>query len=153
MKKLLLHAFCAFVLVLFVQLQSSAQGTYNMCSIQTTTDTSGTLFDTGGPTGDYLDNENCTLLVQPSCAVSITISFASFETESGFDYFTVYDGTTVNDPQVLVGNGNTIPAPATCTSGSMLIVWHSDGSVTFPGWECSWTSVIASSVAPVAALG
>lgn len=150
MKKLLLHAFCAFVLVLFVQLQASAQGTYNICSVSQTTDTSGTLFDTGGPTAGYQVFEDCSLLVQPSCAVSITLTFASFETESGFDFFTVYDGTTINDPQVLSADGNTIPGPVTCTSGSMLIVWHSDVSITFAGFECSWTSIIAPSAAPTA---
>ncbi|MBK7853281.1 MAG: PKD domain-containing protein [Bacteroidetes bacterium] len=150
MKKLLLHAFCAFVFLFFIQLQATAQGTYNICSITQTTDTSGTLFDTGGPTGGYQVTEDCSLLVQPSCAVSITLNFTSFETESGFDFFTVYDGTTINDPQVLSADGNTVPGPVTCTSGSMLIVWHSDISITFAGFECNWTSVIASSVAPTA---
>ena len=118
MKKLLLHAFCAFVFLFFIQLQATAQGTYNICSITQTTDTSGTLFDTGGPTGGYQVTEDCSLLVQPSCAVSITLNFTSFETESGFDFFTVYDGTTINDPQVLSADGNTVPGPVTCTSGS-----------------------------------
>lgn len=150
MKKLLLHTFFAFALLLLSQHSASAQGTYNMCSITQTADTGGTLYDTGGPTGDYQNSENCTLLVAPTCAVSITLSFAAFNTESGFDYFYVYDGTTTAAPLVLTGNGAIVPSPVTCTSGSMLIVWHSDGSVVYSGFECSWTSVIASSAAPTA---
>lgn len=151
MKKLLLKAFLVIAIIGIGSLKSSAQGVYLMCSTATTTDSTGTLFDTGGQNGDYQVNESCTLLIQPSCAVSITLSFQSFATESGFDFFRVYDGTTVNDPELLEADGTTIPPNITASSGSMLIVWFSDFTIINSGFECSWTSVIAPSIAPSAA--
>ena len=74
MKKLLLNVLVVFALVIAGQTSAFSQGIYNICSITSTTDTSGTLYDTGGPTGDYLVNEDCSLLVQPSCATSITLT-------------------------------------------------------------------------------
>ena len=152
MKKQLLKALVAFSLVLTAVYSASAQGTYTMCSIpgNQTTDSTGTLYDSGGPNGQYQTNENCTLLVAPPCAVSITLSFQQFATEANFDFFQVYDGATVAAPQLLNANGQTLPGPVTCTSGYMLIVWRSDVSIVYDGFQCSWTSVIAPSVAPVA---
>ncbi len=153
MKKLLLNVFAVLAVVLTIQLSASAQGTYNICTITQTFDSTGTLYDTGGPNDVYQVNENCTLLVNPPCATSITISFQQFMTESGFDFFNVYDGTTVAAPQLLNASGTTIPSPVTCTSGSMLIVWRSDVSIIDSGFTATWTSVIAPSVTPTAAFG
>jgi PKD repeat protein len=123
-----------------------------MCAGSSTTDTSGTLYDTGGPNNVYQVNEDCTLLVAPSCATSITLQFQSFSTESGFDFFSVYDGQTTAAPQLMNTSGpGLLPPPVTCTSGYMLIVWHSDVSITDSGFACTWTSVIAPSTAPTAA--
>ncbi|MFM9028487.1 MAG: PKD domain-containing protein, partial [Bacteroidota bacterium] len=152
MKKQLLNALVVFATVLLSGLSAKAQGTYTLCSIpgNSTTDSTGTLYDTGGPNGQYQNNENCTLLIAPSCATSITLTFQSFNTEANFDFFQVYDGQTVTAPQLLNANGQTLPGPVTCTSGYMLIVWRSDISIVDNGFVCNWTSVIAPSFAPTA---
>ncbi|MEO8085601.1 MAG: choice-of-anchor D domain-containing protein [Bacteroidota bacterium] len=153
MKKPLLKLFLfALSFVLFAS-TLSAQTTYNMCSggtFATITDSTGTLYDSGGPNGMYQISEDCSLLVAPPCALSITLSFSAFDTESGFDYFYVYDGQTTAAPLILTGNGAIIPGPVTCTSGYMLIVWHSDGSVIYNGYDATWHSTIASSAPPIA---
>ncbi len=153
MKKLILNVFTFFALVLFMQLGASAQGTYNICSITTTQDSTGTLYDTGGPNGVYQVNENCTLLISPPCATSITITFQQFLTEPNYDFFTVYDGTTTAAPQLMNASGINLPAPVTGTSGSLLVIWRSDVSITDSGFACTWSSVIAPSVTPTAAIG
>ncbi|MBK8584308.1 MAG: PKD domain-containing protein [Bacteroidetes bacterium] len=149
MKKLLLNVLVVFALLIAGHTGVFAQGVYNI-STTSTTDTSGTLYDSGGPTGDYVDNEDFEFLIQPSCATSITLNITAFESESSFDYLYVYDGTTTSGTLLVTANGQTLPSPSTvtATSGSMLVVWHSDVSVTYPGFECNWTSVIAPSVAP-----
>ncbi len=149
MKKLLLNVLVVFALLIAGHTGVFAQGVYNI-STTSTTDTSGTLYDSGGPTGDYVDNEDFEFLIQPSCATSITLNITAFESESSFDYLYVYDGTTTSGTLLVTGNGQTLPSPSTvtATSGAMLVVWHSDVSVTYPGFECNWTSVIAPSVAP-----
>ena len=154
MKRLLLNVLVVFSLMLVGQMSSSAQTVYTMCSIagNSTTDSTGVLYDSGGPAAQYQNSEDCTLLVAPPCAVSITLVFDTFATESGFDFFKVYDGATVAATQLMNTSGSTLPTPVTCTSGYMLIVWHSDGSVLADGFRCHWSSVIASAVAPTAAL-
>lgn len=150
MKKLLLNVLVVFALVIAGQTSAFSQGVYNICSITSTTDTSGTLYDTGGPTGDYLVNEDCSLLVQPSCATSITLNVVSFSTESGFDFLRIYDGTSNTGILLLEADGPTMPSPSTvtATSGAMFIEWRSDVSIVSSGFEVNWTSVIAPSIAP-----
>ncbi len=123
----------------------------NMCNGPSVTSApNGQLYDSGGPNGDYVDNENCSLLIDPGCAISITLSFTQFITESCCDFISVYNGTSTNDPLLISISGGTAPSPVTATSGTMFIVWSSDFSVTGNGWEASWTSVTGSGNPPVA---
>ena len=78
----------------------------NLCSgVTSVVAPNGQLFDSGGPSGSYQDNEFCTFLINPGCALSISLSFSAFDSESGFDYLRVYDGSTNAGPLLLVANG------------------------------------------------
>jgi Zn-dependent metalloprotease len=123
--------------------------TFNMCSATSTTATDGILYDSGGPSGDYDYYENCSFLIDINCAVSITLSFSSFLTESCCDYLRVYDGTNTSGTLLLTAGGSTLPSPVTAYSGSMFITFYSDGSVNYPGFEASWISVIPAGTPPV----
>ncbi len=146
MKKVLLPLI-VFTLFMLCRLQVSAD-VFNLCTITSTSDSTGTFYDSGGPSGEYQSSEDCTLLIAPSCATTITLTFLSFNTEANYDYFHVWQVNT--NTELLVADGTTIPASVT-TTGPMRIIWHSDGSITRSGFECSWTSVIAQSFTPVAA--
>ncbi|PCJ79766.1 MAG: hypothetical protein COA57_15385, partial [Flavobacteriales bacterium] len=125
--------------------------TINLCGGTTsTTSTSGTLYDSGGPAGSYTNNENCSLLINPGCATSITLTFNSFWLESCCDYVRVYDGTSTSGTLLLQANGTTIPSPVTATSGAMYIWFTSDGSVVYSGFDVTWTSTTPSSGPAVA---
>ncbi len=129
---------------------------YYMCSQGTNvtlTDSTNAFFDSGGPNSNYQLNENCTLLIAPACAVTITMNFSAFN--GGFGgVMRVYDGQTTADPLVLTASGSIVPAPVTCTSGFMLILWTSDAfNASSSGWSANWTSVIAASTAPIASFG
>lgn len=121
-----------------------------LCTATSTTAANGLLYDSGGPTGNYQNSENCSLLISPVCASSITLSFSTFQTENGFDYLRVYDGTNASGTLLMNLSGTSSPAPVTATSGSMFISWSSDGSVIYSGIAASWASVITSSSPPVA---
>ncbi|REJ80905.1 MAG: PKD domain-containing protein [Bacteroidetes bacterium] len=153
MKKLLLSALACLALVFISNTNLLAQGTYTACAVSQTFDSTGTFYDTGGPTGPYQNSESCTLLINPPCATTITLSFQQFRTEANFDFFRVYDGTTTTAPQLLNASGGTRPSPVTATSGAMLIVWTSDISITDSGFVATWTSVIAPGGTPTAAIG
>ncbi|PCI94667.1 MAG: hypothetical protein COB15_13495 [Flavobacteriales bacterium] len=117
----------------------------NMCSgLDSTNATNGVLYDSGGSSGYYSNNENCSFLINPGCATSVTLTFNSFYLESCCDYFRVYDGVDASGTLLLSANGTSLPSPVTANSGSMYITFTSDGSVIRDGWEATWSSTIPS---------
>jgi Zn-dependent metalloprotease/plastocyanin len=123
--------------------------TYNMCSTTSTVSNEGILYDSGGPAGNYQNYENCSFLIEPGCATSITLTFSAFNTESGFDYLTVYNGSNSSGTQLLQANGSKLPNSVTATSGKMFITFKTDRNVTYSGFQANWTSVVPSSNPPV----
>ena len=124
---------------------------FNLCSgVSVSNAPNGQLYDSGGLTGSYLDNENCSFLIDPGCATSIAFTFTQFNTESGFDLLYIYNGINSSAPLLWSGSGSVLPPNLTATSGKIYIVWNSDVSITSSGFEASWTSVIGSSTVPVA---
>ena len=113
-----------------------------MCTNDSTTASSGTLYDQGGPNGNYSNSTNCSFLINPGCATSVTMSFSSFYTESCCDRLRVYDGTDNTGTLLLNHGGGSLPSSVTANSGSMYVQFYSDGSVTGSGFHATWTSVI-----------
>ncbi|MBP5400022.1 MAG: choice-of-anchor J domain-containing protein [Bacteroidales bacterium] len=96
-------------------------------------------YDSGGPSGDYAASEDYTATFTSSG--NITLTFSSFSTESvSWDYMYVYDGTSSGTTLINKAGGSTIPSAVTATSGTMTVVWHSDGSVVYPGWAATITA-------------
>jgi spore germination protein YaaH len=52
--------------------------------------TSGTIYDMGGPNGDYHNKEHYSFTIAPPSATSVTLTFISFNIETGYDYLKVY---------------------------------------------------------------
>ena len=99
---------------------------------------SDTLYDSGGPTGNYQSGEDYTITFCSSTAGECPeISFASVALESGYDYVYIYDGTSSSDPLLATVNGSTIPANTIASAGCITIVMHSDGSVQQGGFQLS----------------
>ena len=122
---------------LFVLMAASvcAQASYTMPSSGTNTITacSGVVLDPGG-TGNYPSNCNSYLIINPATPGSKVRLTGTYNMESGYDYFRVYDGTTTSGTQLGEFQGT-----GTCDvfslSGPLLIYFHSDGSVQYSGFE------------------
>ena len=112
----------------------------NVPTINTVTAGSGNLYDTGGPTGNYMDDERELVLIQPSNASSVTITFNAFEIEQDWDYLFIYDGATTSSPIIGVYTGTNSPGTITSSTGSLLIEFRSDCATNNPGYEISYTS-------------
>jgi hypothetical protein len=118
MKKSLLLIFL-FATTSFV---ATAQ-TYNMGNT-TVTSATGTLYDSGGAGGNYLDNEDYTFTICPSGGAScINLIFASLSLETCCDYIRVYDGS--NAGGILLGqyNGAALPPTLNALSGCLTVVF------------------------------
>ena len=116
----------------------------------TQTACSGTLYDGGGPSGNYVDNADAVITISPIGASSITLDFVSFDIEPGdqgycnYDYLEIYDGP--NTSAASLGQWcNTTGTPGTIvsTGGSLTLVLHSDQGLNMDGFEANWTCSLA----------
>ncbi|MBK6346609.1 MAG: hypothetical protein IPF68_11875 [Bacteroidales bacterium] len=127
---------------------------YNITNGSVTTCT-GLFYDSGGASGAYQNNENFTETFYPASAgAMVRMVFNSFNTESGYDYLRIYDGTSTSATLIGTYNGTTGPGTVTATnaSGALTINFTSDVSITPAGWEaaisCYSTIVPTLSVTP-----
>ncbi len=111
----------------------------------------GKFYDTGGPGGDYQNNENVTTTINPENAGDqVTVTFTAFDVEATWDALYVYDGPDSSFPLISSGNpatnsgfpaggyyGTTIPGPFVSSdpSGALTFVFLSDSSVPKAGWD------------------
>uniref|UniRef100_UPI003750636F DUF7619 domain-containing protein n=1 Tax=Flavobacterium sp. TaxID=239 RepID=UPI003750636F len=111
----------------------------------------GFFTDNGGVNSNYLNNSDTTTTICTDNAGDIlTINFTEFNIESGFDALYVYDGFSINSPQISSGNsafnvpggisggfwGNVIPGPFTSSNpeGCLTFRFVSNASVSSSGW-------------------
>ena len=104
---------------------------------------SGTLYDTGGPDGDYVTNSDQSFTICPSAPHDcILLDVVSFDIEEEFDSLNFYAGDNVNDPLIAslqggktTGSSFKVVAP----SGCVTVRLSSDESLTFEGFEIQWS--------------
>lgn len=120
----------------------------SFCSGTTTLNTSdyGVISD-GSGTNNYCNNSNCSWLIQPPNATSITLNFTAFDLEQAstdgnsiYDVVEVYDGASASATLIGKFTGNNIPQAITSSGGSLFIKFTSDISDTFQGWSAYYTS-------------
>ena len=106
----------------------------------TVTTCMGNFYDSGGPGGNYQNNENFTMTFYPSTTGAFTrFTFNTFDIESNWDYLYIYDGENTSAPLIGTYTGTTSPGTVTASNSSGAITFNftSDGSVTYPGWSAS----------------
>ncbi len=125
-----------------------ASGTGN-----TITNCNGIMYDSGGPNGNYPDNQSSQITIAPGGAQAINLKFYSFGTEQGYDSLIIYDGTGTAGTVIghwgggaLPNNGNTFTSP----NGAITLVFVSDVFVNDIGFCMQWNCV-QSTVPPLAA--
>lgn len=119
----------------------------------------GDLFvDNGGSSSNYANNSNNTYTIcSTNLGEVVTVTFTSFNTEANRDGLYVFDGNSVNSPQISSTNGagqvpgglagsfwgTTIPGPFTSSdpSGCLTFRFRSDGSTSNSGWTANVTCV------------
>jgi len=102
----------------------------------------GMFYDTGGPTGNYANNQNIVTTFCPDITgTCVSITFTSFSTESCCDYLRIYDGPNTSAP--LIGQYQGTAGPGTVTasdanpSGCLTFQFYSDFSVVSAGWTAN----------------
>ncbi len=126
------------------------QGGSSLCS--------GTLYDTGGPDGDYSPNEDYTFVICPGVAaacIDFTLEYYQLDAgdafSPGFDVLSFYDGPSTNSPLLAQINGLDVGTAmdggggvcfrVQASSGCLTVQFQSDASEQYRGfkgvWKCS----------------
>jgi len=97
-----------------------------------------------GPS-NYGNDQNCSWLVASSYPTNIMIAFSSFHTESGHDFVTINEClsascATPRQLARLAGSAVSASTVYTASTGFLEVVFGSDGSTTFPGFEAAWST-------------
>lgn len=101
----------------------------------------GNLYDTGGASGDYTDDERVFWLIEPANVNSITLNFTTFSVEQDYDYLYIYDGDSIDATLLGVYTGTNSPGIITSSGSALLLEFRSDCSTINAGWSLSYTSV------------
>ena len=113
---------------------------------------SGTLYDTGGESGNYGFNENHVFSIcPPNPENCIVFSLSQYNIGLGGDNLIFYDGPDVNSPVLgamqdgfILSNDNSIGGVCSefvATSGCLTVQFISDGFESFEGFAGTWECV------------
>lgn len=96
----------------------------------------GTIYDDGGPTGNYSNNFDGWVVITSNPGMTVTVNGSYVTEASSYDYFTVWEDN------VLVYNniGGTGNLSITSTSGRLVIRFHTDYSGTRSGFALTWSA-------------
>ena len=111
----------------------------------TTTSCSTTIYDSGGR-NDYADNTDGALTLLPATAGALVrLEFTVFATEAGYDFVSVYDGTSTSAPLLGSYSGTQLPLPLTASNvdGALTVRFSSDANTGGAGFEATASCVAA----------
>jgi hypothetical protein len=117
----------------------------NSQPVTTLTAASGSVYDAGGSAANYADDQRQSQLIAPTGATSVSLTFSSFDLESGYDHLLVFNGSNNQAPRIGKYSGTTLPGTLTASSGKMFLEFRSDCATTRPGFAAKWTSTGTSS--------
>lgn len=130
-----------------------ANKTYTVCDAH--------YFDTGGPSGQYSENENAVITFFPAVPTKkLNAIFNNLEIEDGGtdcinDKLLVYDGTSVSDILIatLCGNSNPEKIMASNPAGALTFKFESNSSNSLSGWDITLTCDSNVGISEVTAAG
>lgn len=97
-----------------------------------------TLYDTGGPMGNYANNENNQFTIASPNGQKVRADFIAFNIEANWDYMYIYDGPSTASPLIGQYTGTTIPPSALSTGSALTFKFTSDNATVRPGYELKW---------------
>lgn len=99
-------------------------------------------YDTGAENNNYLNDEDYTITLYPEVqGMRVALNFLHFDIENHFycenDYIEIYDGVDNSSPIIGKWCGTNSPGLvyATNDEGALTVYFHSNSTVTKPGWK------------------
>jgi PKD repeat protein len=111
---------------------------YNICNSVSSTASSGYLFDSGGPSNNYSNKQNCTFLINPQCSDSLFLFVKT--SKLSLDTLQIFDG--VATPNLMIASISGFPQTYSTyiSSGVASVKFKSDNDTINQGFELFWTS-------------
>ncbi len=122
----------------------------------------GNFYDSGGPNGDYMNNQNTTLTIYPATTgAKLSVNFKSFSsaiiyydssvfTSNNNDILYVYNGNNTSAPQIgeLQGQSGYGTITSTAVDGSLTFKFVSHANTNTSGVKAGWSATISCSSTP-----
>lgn len=96
---------------------------------------------------NYCNNQECSWLISPPDAESITLYFSQFDLEQPsedgrtiYDAVEIYDGASESAALIGTFTGNQLPPSVTSTGGEIFIKFYTDFTVNQGGWELEYVT-------------
>jgi len=102
---------------------------------------SDSLYDMGGPTRNYYDNEKYEYLISVPSGSLVKLQFYSFGLENGYDTLWLYDGPNAASPLIGAYTGTQSPGTFTASGSNVYLKFKSDGATNSFGFRIYKTCV------------
>lgn len=103
---------------------------------------SDTIWDMGGPSRNYYNNEDYVTTIAPAGATQVTLNFSQFNMELNYDSLYIYDGPDDTYPLIGAYTGTNSPGIIVSTGSALAIKVHTDGNTVAAGFTAIWTCAI-----------
>ncbi len=110
---------------------------------QTTSACVGTIYDSGGPNGNYKDSENgYTFNIRPAATGCIELRIDSLSLEANYDSLVIFDGNTNKRLDRITGSNNKLPIILQLRTDWVQLKFYSDEFENTRGFKASWRSLL-----------
>lgn len=106
-----------------------------------TANSADTIYDSGGPSWDYYDEEGYAFYLRTPSGTNLYLSFSYLDTEAGYDTLWIYDGPDVSSSLIGFFSGQTVPSLIKASSNSMTLKFKSDAFTVDAGWRAVYDTL------------
>lgn len=111
---------------------------FSTCAVVPCTDS---IYDMGGPTRNYYDNESYTYRIAPTGTGKVRLVFSQMDLETGYDSLYLYDGNAATSPLLGAFSGTVIPGIINSTGPVITLKFKSDGATNKAGFKAIWNCI------------
>ena len=123
-------------------------GIVKISDMESLTACSGTLCDDGGLNGDYGNSRNDQIVLYPETPGSGIQVSGTLSSESGRDLLKIYDGVGTSGAVLYSGSGTGQTVPPVMSATALTVVFTTDGSVCYAGFNLTIECVDCVTPAP-----